>query len=198
MKRFLVTLGFLTLVGWAGFSWAMSRPIETPPGVLASADPVQDVSKPVTLPEIKGYTLKAAATYSLRARVLHTKRYWADGGDLVPYDVALGWGPMSDKKVLDRLTISQGNRFFFYEFFGAPPIPAEQIACHASNNHVIAANSTVASGVSSLRAGQIVDMSGYLVNVTKGDFRWDTSMRRDDTGKGACEIFYVEDLQVEN
>jgi hypothetical protein len=42
--------------------------------------------------EFKGYGLTAVAAYALRARVLHTKRYWIDGNDLVPYDVALGWG----------------------------------------------------------------------------------------------------------
>ena len=141
----------------------------------------------------KGYALSAVASYELRALVLHTKHYWADGRDLVPYDVALGWGQMSDQAVLARLTISQSNRFYFYEWRDAPPIPEKEITIQSSNNHVIAANSAVAHVMSSLRTGQIVSMKGWLVNVTGQDgFHWDTSIRRDDTGNGACEVFYVE------
>jgi len=170
-----------------------------PPGVLVGAEPEQHLIPEQPLGEVHGFTLSAVATYAVQARVLHTKRYWADAADLVPYDVALGWGPMSDQAVLDQLRVAQSNRFFFYEWREAPPIPEKEIACHAANNHLIAASAEVAKIIRKLRAGQVVKLRGYLVNAVKpGGIRWATSLSRTDTGNGACELFYVESAQVED
>jgi len=49
-----------------------------------------------------------------------------------------------------------------------------------------------------LRPGQIVHAQGWLVDIRgPAGFTWNTSLRRDDTGAGACEILYVESLDVE-
>ncbi len=41
-------------------------------------------------------------------------------------------------------------------------------------------------------------MSGYLVDVRgPNGFRWNTSLSRNDTGDGACEIMWIESLAVE-
>ena len=46
-------------------------------------------------------------------------------------------------------------------------------------------------------SGQIVTISGYLVDISGPDgFVWNTSMTRSDKGNGACEIVYVEALDV--
>jgi len=192
MRPFLKLL-LTAVIVWAIVHFWPWRAIVHPPGVLTAEDPIQKDIPPRFLTKVKDYTLVAMASYQIKARVLHTKRYWADAADLVPYDVALGWGRMSDQAILDHLGISQGNRFYFYEWTNVPPLPEKEMICHSSNNHVIAANSQVSHVVSSLRAGQVVLMKGWLVNVTGSDgFHWSTSLRRDDTGNGACEVFYVE------
>lgn len=191
-----------SLLSWAAVAaviwWFWPEPaLRHDPGVRIDVFPVQRDMAPRVLPDRNGYSLMAVASYSVHARVLHTKRYWVDGNDLVPYDVALGWGAMSDQKVLDGLKISQSNRFFFYRWQNQPPIPPEQITSQAANVHVISANSEVAKAVKKLRKGQFVSMKGYLVNARRGeDFYWPTSLRRDDTGNGACELFYVEAITV--
>ena len=167
------------------------------PGVRLEREPEQQMIAPQVVANFKNYTITAVAAYTIEARVLHTKRYWADGNDLVPYDVAVGWGAMSDQAVLDRLSISQGNRFFFYEWQNPPPVAVSEIERHAANMHVIAANKQVAIAVKRLRRGEFVAMRGYLVNVGGPDgFYWNTSLRRDDTGNGACEVFYVESVEA--
>ena len=68
-----------------------------------------------------------------------------------------------------------------------------------ANNHVIAANADVRSVIRWLRVGQIVTMKGYLVNAVKaGGENWNSSLRREDTGNGACELFYVESAKAVN
>jgi hypothetical protein len=167
------------------------------PGWRVEADPIQTDGPPEPLGKILNYDVTAVASYEITARVLGTKRYWGDHQKLAPYDVALGWGPMSDQVVIDQLEFSQGNRFFFYHWAQQPPIPLPEIVRHASNHHVISANRKVASAVADLRRGQCVRMRGRLVNVTRPDgFHWNTSTTRSDNGNGACEIFYVEEITV--
>src|SRR5688572_861233 len=136
MRRAFVLVALAALVWWL---WP-DRGLRHPPGIIAPTTPAQEAIPPKWLGTLKGYRLQALATYAIHARVLHTKRYWADGGKLVPYDVALGWGPMSDQSILDRLDISQSNRFFFYRWSDEPPIAPREIMRHAANVHVISAN----------------------------------------------------------
>ena len=110
MRRALIIVSLATAVWWL----LPERALRHPPGITAPTTPAQENIPPKVLGKIKGYRIQAQATYALHARVLHTKRYWTQGGELVPYDVALGWGRMSDQAVLDHLDISQSNRFFFY------------------------------------------------------------------------------------
>ena len=195
--RYVFRSCLLAGLAWGVFSWSQSRPLRHPPGVLVAAEPVQQDCAAKLIGSVKDYAVTAVASYEIKARVLHTKHYWADHNDLVPYDVALGWGRMSDQGVLDRIEISQSNRFFFYQWANEPPIPENEIISHAANVHIIAASRETASAVSGLRAGQLVELRGYLVNVTgPNGFSWNTSLRRDDTGNGACELFYVESLQT--
>ena len=91
------------------------------------------------------------AHFALDARVLHQKIYRYDrGAALVPVDLAVGWGPMSDQAVLDQLEISQSARFFWYQYPHQPPIPREEIVSHATNLHLIPSNKAVAAQCKSL------------------------------------------------
>lgn len=185
--------GLTSLVLWLG----PASEVRHPPGVRCEDEPIQVDGPARSLGQFQGYDLTAVASYTISARVLHTKHYWADGNDLVPYDVALGWGAMSDQAVLDQLKISQSNRFYFYQWSHEPPRPVEELATHSSNHHVIAANGEVAASVRHLRRGQFVKMRGSLVNVSRPDgFHWNTSLSRTDRGNGACEVFFVETISV--
>ncbi len=195
LRRLLSLLKYALLVGAVWWIWPRGA-VTHGEGVRITVEPVQAAIEPHSLGQVRGCAVTAVASYQIEARVLHTKRYWSGAFGLVPVDVAVGWGPMSDEAVLKGLDLSQGNRFFFYHWQYQPPIPQGEIATHAANMHVIAANKAVASAVSGLRRGEFVTMRGFLVNVTGPDgFHWNTSLRRDDTGNGACELFYVESVE---
>jgi hypothetical protein len=182
----------------AAWLWWNGQPIRHQPGILTQMAPIQADVPPRALPDQAGFRLTAIAHYSIRARVLGTKQYF--GGlqsKLVPYDVALGWNRMSDQSVLDQLSISMGNRFFFYRWQGRAPIPQPEIIRSAANNHLIPADGAIRSQIRHLRVGQIVELSGWLVDAEGPEnFKWRTSRRRDDTGNGACELIYVEKLNA--
>jgi hypothetical protein len=106
----------------------------------------------------------------------------------------VGWGRMSDEGVLRNIDISQSGRFGFWrvkEF----PIPEREIETSAANMHLIAADRNIERQISQVRRGQVVHMRGYLVRADASDgWHWISSLSREDTGAGACELFWVEVL----
>jgi hypothetical protein len=172
----------------------LNGPISYPAGVLVESAPEQIAVSDGQAPIERGeYHLKPLARFSLDARILHRKTYKYDReSKLVPVDLAVGWGPMSDQAVLDRITISQSTRFYWYEY-QSPPIPKEQIISHSTNLHVIPATPAVASFCKSLRQGELVHLDGVLVEATGPEIgTWRSSLSRTDTGNGACELMLVE------
>jgi hypothetical protein len=192
MKAFSALLA-LALAIFAYFY--LHRPISYPAGVLVASEPQQiAITDTPALIEHGEYHLKPLARFSIDARILHRKRYGYDRqAKLVPVDLALGWGPMSDQAVLDRITISQSMRFYWYEYNLPPPIPKEQIISHSTNLHVIPATKNVNAFCKSLRQGELVHLEGELVEASGPEISaWRSSLSRTDTGNGACELMLVE------
>jgi hypothetical protein len=197
-----VAVLFAIGVAWGAWNWWSSeREVAHRPGVTAPDEPRQRNLDPPLRVAVREYALEKRARFDLRVRVLARENYRFDGGAaLAPVDLAVGWGPMSDSSVLERLSLSQMGRFFYW----APkdgrswPIPRDQLETHAAQLHVIPASPSLERKYRHLRPGQLVTIGGWLVDVTgPGGFSWRTSMRRDDTGAGACEIVLAETLSVE-
>jgi hypothetical protein len=183
------------------FLWHRCSPIQHAPGVLARDEPSQKLfisTQPVI--KKKGWSLQPLAIFTIEARVLGIELYSGDpSGDLSPYDLALGWGKMSDTAVLEKLDISQSGRFYHWRYWGEkPPITESEITTQSANIHIIPEDDIILGRIKSLRKGALVRMSGYLVEAThpQGSEPWRSSLSREDTGKGACEIFYVRTVTV--
>jgi len=151
---------------------------------------------PIILDE---YRLTQRAEFDIRARVLSRENYrWGSESDLSPIDLALGWGVMSDQAVLDRITITQGSRWYFTRYDLPAPISDQAIINNSSNMHMVPANRWVLKKLKEIRHGDVVRLKGFLVDIdSDSGFRWRTSLSRDDTGNGSCELFYVEDIYIE-
>jgi len=194
MKRWL--FGIIVLV--AAWNWWPQGSITRSPGVLAAVAPVQSGLEG-TVPKLAkaGYEIQALARFALEARVLGVERYRFDrGADLSPVDLALGWGRMSDTSVLDRIEISQDGRFYYWRA-EQYPIPREEIDTSSANMHMVPANERVAYQLKSVRRGHVVRLAGYLIEARGTDgWRWKSSLTRADTGSGACELIWVERLEL--
>jgi len=184
------------ILAWYAYE-RLNPPISYPPGVLISADPRQTKITPNDKPfEFGEFHLKPLAHFALDARVLHRKNYHFDRQSaLVPVDLAVGWGPMSDQAILDQLEISQSRRFFWYQWSRLPPLDPDQITCHATNLHLIPSNAAMASACKSLRTGELIHLQGLLVEASgPGIGTWRSSLSRTDSGNGACELVWLEEL----
>jgi hypothetical protein len=188
----------LVYIGWGGWNWISNRPIHPPDGVLAADDPQQTDVLGGDKVHVGRWTLTVRADYQITARILARERYHFDAlSDLVPEDLALGWGPMSDNRILRAIDISQSNRFYYWRAPASSPLSKDSIIIHSANTHVIPQNPTIARQLSRLRPGQIVTLSGELVDGERDDGMWiRTSLVRNDTGPGACEVLLVSDITI--
>ncbi len=186
----------------AGAVWQLSRqwqlrPVHTGDGPTATADPMQ-VEIDTTAPVIHGrWELTARARYDITARILSREDYAFDAmSDLVPEDLALGWGPMSDEQVLSALKITQSARFYSWRPVKELSISRQDVIEHSANTHVIPADSSIRSQLARLRVGQVVHLTGLLVDAKRNDGAFvRTSLTRTDTGAGACEVMLVERVE---
>ena len=196
---YLVVIVLLGLLG--GWRWfTTERPVARPPGAVAAAEPQQEMVADAGTVEHAGFALEKRARYRFTALVLRKEIYRIDGGaNLAPVDLGLGWGAMSDTTVVDALEFSQMGRFLYWKPRNPArfPLAPDSILRSAAQLHLIPANRSIESRLKRLRPGQRVGIGGYLVDVTgPGRFVWRTSLSRSDTGAGACEIVYVETLNV--
>ncbi|MDE2027608.1 MAG: hypothetical protein KGK03_08870 [Candidatus Omnitrophica bacterium] len=165
-------------------------------GQLAPGDPSQNSDNLPSSWTYKDFTVTPRAHYHIKAVILSKHHYWGEvevEDRIAYYDLALGWGPMSDASVINRLDISQGGRWYNYSWQGSAPIPLDEIISHSANNHIIAADKDVLDAVAHFKRYDVVDLEGYLVDVEskKKDWSWHTSLSRTDFGGGSCELFWV-------
>lgn len=172
------------------------RPIARAPGVLVDQEPWQTPSNAAPF-AVGEFELTPRARYDITARVLSVESYRMDGGaKLSPIDFAVGWGPMSDTAVLDHFRITQGARFFTIYPDGSA-IALSTALLGSANMHLIPATGRVRQQLEAVRPGNLVRMQGFLVSVTgPHGYTWNTSLTRTDTGAGACELFYVESVEL--
>lgn len=190
------TLAFAALIGFGLYQHLQTRPVNPGPGVVAAAVPQQGDTASDAF-AFKGYTLQPLQDFTIEARVLASETYRSDReADLSPVDLALGWGSMSDSAVLDKVKISQSGRFYHWrvdEF----PIPRQEIEQSSANMHMIPADGSIERRLKAVRPGQTVRIDGWLVEARGSDgWRWRSSLTRNDTGAGACEVIFVRDFQV--
>ena len=136
------------------------------------------------------------AEFSATARVLSATDYSDDvDGDLVPVDLALGWGEMSDWENLQKVKVGQRHRYYNWQvddWF----LPREVIAASSANMHFVPADAEIQRALMQAGRGDVVSFSGYLVQIRGAQKNWASSTSRQDTGSYACEVVFVESFQV--
>lgn len=189
---------FIALISYGAYQHFSQRPVSRGVGIVANQQPSQhSISSHQQSFTHKGYRITPLEDFSIEARVLAAKDYtFGREADLSPVDLALGWGKMSDEAILKEIKISQSNRFYFWRV-DAFPIPRKEIEMQSANMHMIPADSQIEKTLKSVRPGQVVKIAGYLIEAKADDgWHWKSSLTREDTGAGACELVFVKSLSV--
>jgi hypothetical protein len=175
----LLIVGVLVLVYWL-FTDSRGVAVATPEGF-----------------SYPGYSISKQKPYKMEARVLGRKNYsFGREADLSPVDLALGWGPMMNPTTLQDIEISQSGRFYFWHV-DQFPIPRKAIEHNSANVHIVPANPQVAEALAEIDTDDTVTLNGQLINVAADDgWRWRTSLSFTDTGKGSCELLWLEALTI--
>ncbi len=166
------------------------------PGVIAPDNPTQNSTSEDSF-VYNNILIKPQASFEIEAKVLSRKNYSSDPESIAsPVDLALGWGRMSDESILENISISQSRRFFYWRVENFP-IPRDEIEQHSANMHLIPANDEIAEQIDKVQPGELVRFNGFLVNLERDNgWYWKSSLTRKDTGKGACELVWVEEFEI--
>jgi hypothetical protein len=170
------------------------------PGIYAPDIPTQNNIAANTSFSFNGYTVRMLADFEIKAKVLAREDYrFGRESELSPIDLALGWGRMSDESVISQLDITQSGRWYRWntkknEF----PIPRSEIIVSSANMHMIPKDASVKYELDRVVKGDIIRLSGYLVRVDSQDgWHWQSSLSRNDSGAGACELIFVNSFEIE-
>jgi len=197
IKHVLVGMIILTMGVLAFIFFPRETPITYPPGILVEEYPTRFKLGHEEIRLIDDYVIKSLAGVKIKARVLGKEGYSFDReSDLAPYDLALGWGPMSDEEYLSKLEITQGRRWYHWKKLD-PSTDNRTVIINSSNMHMIPSNEEIQDILDRIIVGNLIEIEGYLVEVKATDnWKWKSSMSWEDTGGGACELVYIEKLKI--
>lgn len=176
-----------------------SRPIRSKNGVILAPD--EPFQRTLNREDQKVITFKEdmitfLAEFKIIGRVLSRERYYlGPESKYSPVDLAMGWGLMSEQQVLDKIDISQGGRFYYWSI-SQFPIPKRTIEQKSANMHIIPADDKQYDTLLDIKEGNLVRIKGYLCEVTGNNWSWRSSLTRNDTGAGACEIIFAEEIEI--
>jgi hypothetical protein len=146
--------------------------------------------------------LTPRAHFKIAGRVVSKRHYYKTWeARLSPVDLALAWGPMASTKYDKFVSYRDGDRYYSYTYSHNFPLNTSVIAKHTANQHLIPANRHIEKTLKSIEVDEIIELEGLLVDVEgKGNepqkVIFKTSLSREDTGAGACEVIYVTRVRI--
>lgn len=166
-------------------------PLQT--AVVANASPI------TWQREKYSWEITPLAEFQVSGRVLTRQAYKLDWqSEISPIDLAIGWGELNDAKADKYIEWWQSGRWYYYRWHDSSPYDEKYLRTHSSNIHIIPATEDLEEILLRIRKDDQITLEGKLVNVeaTNESKRWQnqTSLTRNDSGNGACEILLVERL----
>ncbi|MEO8486054.1 MAG: hypothetical protein ABI585_06905 [Betaproteobacteria bacterium] len=199
---------FVALSLWGGWNWFRhERAVAHPPGIVV------DVGPSITTGETrgpwrddKGFRYASLGAFDGRAMVLARRNY--DVGEfaaLAPTDLALGWGAMSDPRIVEQLKFPQyksfNSRFVVPELRGGSdlakrPWPElEAMFAGLTHVHTIPGDASIRSTLAGIRPGQVIRFKATLVLATApsgGQYASSLAL-----GDHNCEVAWIDALELE-
>lgn len=162
----------------------------------ASSSPKQSLIPNETI-RVLDAQLQTRASYEAKLRIFSTQTYDDPISNHCPMDLAVGWGNFLDLQHFEKIHVSQSDRHYTWSYWGKRWAPAF-IHEHSANLHIIPASNALREKLSQLKKAQLISVKGRLVDVSHPVLHevWKTSLSRKDTGTGACEILWLEELSI--
>ena len=191
-RIFLAGFGSAGLVALAGCG------ASEPKALLHLPEPVQVTKTPFAISD--GIT--GLATFSAHVMVLSRRDYPTKPSDVLsgvsPTDLAVAWGDAALEPAREAVEIRQADRRYYWRARKSDAdIPGVGNFTRLSGNwHMFPSDDATAAALKSIEAGDIVEMEGDLVEVIFQNGSWyRSSLSREDTGDGACEIIRLRSIR---
>lgn len=159
-----------------------SAPIQTPSALKNNSFNIDDAK------------ITVLAEYSGKVLIEGKRKYFDGMSSIVPIDLIFVWGPLSKQSNRDQMSYSQSNRWYIFTTKNQS-FMTSKIYNNAANTHIIPANSEILNSVTKIHKGDIIEFSGYLVNIEKDNHFIASSLTREDSGAGACEVLYLTKIK---
>lgn len=141
--------------------------------------------------------LTLLAQYSVEGVIKSKEFYLLDyPSQISRYDFALAWGDLNNEQVDEHIRYSQSGRWYCYNYSEGVSVSPDYIAQHSANIHLIHRDGDILKKIIFAGEDSRVRLKGFLVNVNFKDGPWKTSLTRNDSGNGACEIMYVTSIEI--
>ena len=178
-----------------------------PPGIVVGAGPAIHAGETrAPWEDDKGFRYASLGAFEGRAMVLARRNY--DLGEfaaLAPTDLALGWGELSDPRIVDQLAFPQmksfSSRFVVPEFRRGselrerPRPELEELFRSLTHVHTIPGAPDIRKTLAGIRPGQVIRFKGTLVlAVAPSGGRYESSLALGDRN---CEIAWIDELALE-
>lgn len=205
-----VMIGSLAL---AAVSWWMKDVLPAPAQLVPDLheEPKQvRVRRPPISTTVNGveYRIQPRYSYDISALVVslhHSDTWWdyahkAWNDHINLMDLCVVWGGNAESGAYKNISFSNNQWECSWQASSMEAWQAFNQA-EASNNHMVTDDPVVAKALRSIRVGDQIRVQGYLVDYTTLKDGQPTGMRvssevRTDTGNGACEVLYVESVDL--
>lgn len=193
---------------WGGWNWwHHERRVSHPPGIAVAAGPAILVgeTRPPWIDD-SGFRYESRGTFEGRAMVLARRNYGVgEFAALAPTDLALGWGELSDPRIVDGLAFPQmksfSSRFVVPEFRRGselatrPRAELEAVFLSLTHVHAVPGDPSIRAALAGIRPGQVIRFRATLVDaVAPSGGRYESSLALGDRD---CEIAWFDELVLE-
>lgn len=128
-------------------------------------------------------------------RILGSKEYTDDvQAKFSPIDYAVTRGIFTRPDIASQISIKQYDRYLNWQM-ARPPLPPQIATQLVSNMHIIPANPQVAEEIKKVQRGDLVQLSGDLVQINDKDLVWKSALDWTGVGDGACKLIRVDSIQ---
>lgn len=187
---------------------ALPAPALLLPGLQQEPEQIQ-VREPPLSTTVGGvaYQIRPLYSYELHGLVVsqhdsdtwwdYIHREWNDHLNVV--DLCVIWGNNATSGAYRDTSFSSGQFVCYWQMSTREAFAAFDAAA-ISNNHLITDDPAIAKKLRSVRIGDQIRFRGYLAEYSHNHngqpFQRGTSTVRTDTGNGACETVYVQDVEI--
>ena len=198
MGRSFYIIFFIALLYGAWVNWPKSSPHSIHSIQVGVPTSVSSSSSLTAYSPSAGVKITELERYSGEFRILGRENYhYGVEAQFSPVDFAVGWGDMAKPEIYSQIQISQCNRWYRWRTDSEPPISLQAIATQSANMHMIPANEEVGKMLQKVKADDVVYLNGALVEIEMDNgWRWRSSLSREDTGAGACELMRVDQVRI--